>query len=88
VPAIGESVPGYVGDAWHGVFAPAGTPQAIVDKLAADFAKALAIPEVRKRLTDIGLEPVGNSPAQFAAIVKNDHGKWGQVIRNANIKLD
>jgi tripartite-type tricarboxylate transporter receptor subunit TctC len=88
VPAIGELVPGYVGDAWHGLFAPAGTPQAIVDKLAADFAKVLAIPDVRKRLMDIGLEPVGTSPAQFAAIVKNDHEKWGRVIRNANIKLD
>jgi tripartite-type tricarboxylate transporter receptor subunit TctC len=88
VPAIGEIVPGYVGDAWHGVFAPAGTPQAIVEKLAADFSKVLAMPEVRKRLTDIGLEPVGTTPAQFAAIVRNDHAKWGQVIRNANIKLD
>jgi tripartite-type tricarboxylate transporter receptor subunit TctC len=88
VPAIGEIVPGYVGDAWHGLFAPAGTPQPIVDKLAADFAKVLAMPEVRKRLTDIGLEPVGTTPAQFAAVVKADHAKWGQVIRNANIKLD
>ena len=88
VPAIGEIVPGYVGDAWHGLFAPAGTPQPIVDKLAADFAKVLAMPEVRKRLTDIGLEPVGTTPAQFAAIVKSDHEKWGRVIRNANIKLD
>ena len=88
VPAIGEIVPGYVGDAWHGLFAPAGTPQPIVDKLAADFARVLAMPEVRKRLTDIGLEPVGTTPAQFAAVVKADHAKWGQVIRNANIKLD
>ena len=88
VPAIGEMVPGYVGDAWHGLFVPAGTPQPIVEKLAADFAKVLAMPEVRKRLTDIGLEPVGTTPAQFAAVVRNDHAKWGQVIRNANIKLD
>jgi tripartite-type tricarboxylate transporter receptor subunit TctC len=88
VPAIGEIVPGYVGDAWHGLFAPAGTPQPIVDKLAADFARVLAMPEVRKRLTNIGLEPVGTTPAQFAAVVKADHAKWGQVIRNANIKLD
>jgi tripartite-type tricarboxylate transporter receptor subunit TctC len=88
VPAIGEIVPGYVGDAWHGLFAPAGTPQPIVDKLAADFARVLAMPEVRKRLTDIGLEPVGTTPAQFAAVVKADHAKWGQVIRSANIKLD
>jgi tripartite-type tricarboxylate transporter receptor subunit TctC len=88
VPAIGEIVPGYVGDAWHGVFAPVGTAQPIIDKLAADLAKVLAMPDVRKRLTDIGLEPVGTTPAQFAAIVKNDHAKWGEVIRNANIKLD
>lgn len=88
VPAIGEVVPGYVGDAWHGLFAPAGTPQAIVQKLAADFAKVLAMPEVRKKLVDLGLEPIGNSPAEFAAIVASDHEKWGRVIRNANIKLD
>ena len=88
VPAIGEVVPGYVGDAWHGLFVPAGTPPAIVDKLAADFAKVLAIPDVRKKLIDIGLEPVGNSPAEFGAIVRNDYEKWGQVIRNAGIKLD
>ena len=88
VPAISEVVPGYVGDAWHGIFVPAGTPPAIVDKLAADFAKVLAIPDVRKKLIDIGLEPVGNSPAEFAAIVRSDYEKWGQVIRKANIKLD
>ncbi len=88
VPAIGEVVPGYVGDAWHGIFVPAGTPQPVVDKLAADFAKVLAIPDVRKKLMDIGLEPIGNSPAEFAAIVRSDYEKWGQVIRKANIKLD
>jgi len=88
VPAIGEFVPGYVGDAWHGLFAPTGTPQAIVDKLSADVAKVLAIPEVHKRLTEIGLEPVGTTPAEFAAVVRRDYEKWGHVIRNANIKLD
>ncbi len=88
VPAIGEFVPGYVGDAWHGLFAPAGTPQAIVDKLATDIAKVLAMPDIRAKLENIGLEPVGIGPAGFAAIVTNDHAKWGQVIRNANIKLD
>lgn len=88
VPAIGETVPGYVGDAWHGVLAPAGTPPPIVDKLAADLARVLAMPDVRKRLMDLGLEPIGNSPAEFAVIVRNDHAKWGRVIRDANIKLD
>jgi len=88
VPAIGEVVPGFVGDAWHGLFAPAGTPQAIVDKVAADFAKVLATPEVRNKLSDIGLETVGSSPAEFAATVQRDYEKWGKVIRDANIKLD
>jgi tripartite-type tricarboxylate transporter receptor subunit TctC len=88
VPAIAEVVPGFEGDAWHGLFVPAGTPAAVIDRLAADFAKVLAIPDVRKKLIDIGLDPIGNSPAEFAAIVRRDHEKWGQVIRNANIKLD
>jgi len=88
VPAIGEFVPGYVGDAWHGLFAPTGTPQAVIDKWAADTAKVLAMPDVREKLAAIGLEPVGNSPAEFGAIVRRDHEKWGKVIRDANIKLD
>lgn len=88
VPAIGEVVPGYIGDAWHGVFAPTGTPQAIIDKVSADFAKVLAMPEVRKKLEALGLDPIGNTPAEFAAIVRDDHAKWGKVIREANIKAD
>jgi tripartite-type tricarboxylate transporter receptor subunit TctC len=88
VPAIAEVVPGYVGDAWHGLLAPAGTPQAIIDKVAADTAKVLAMPEVREKLAAIGLVAVGNTPAEFAAIVRKDYEKWGKVIRDANIKLD
>ncbi|MFN0160524.1 MAG: Bug family tripartite tricarboxylate transporter substrate binding protein [Burkholderiales bacterium] len=88
VPAVAELVPGFVGDAWHGLFAPAGTPQAIVDRVAADFARVIATPEVRKRLADIGLETIGNTPAEFATIVQKDYEKWGRVIRDAGIKAD
>jgi len=88
VPAIAETVPGYAGDAWHGLLAPAGTPAAIVERLSAETAKVLAMPDVRKRLTDIGLTPVGDTPAQFAATVKADYDRWGAAIRKANIKLD
>lgn len=88
VPAVAEVVPGYLGDAWHGLLAPAGTPQAIVDKVAADTAKVLAMPEVRERLAAVGLEPVGSTPAEFATIVRNDYQKWGKVIRNADFKVD
>jgi tripartite-type tricarboxylate transporter receptor subunit TctC len=88
VPAVAETVPGFVGDAWHGLLAPVGTPRAVIDKVSADVAKVLAMPEIRTRLAGMGLETVGNTPAEFAAIVKNDHAKWGKVIRDANIKLD
>lgn len=88
VSAIADTVPGYSGDAWHGVLAPAGTPPEIVDKLAGEIAKILAMPEVAKRLTDIGLTPVANSPADFAAAVKADFDRWGAAIRKANIRLD
>lgn len=88
VPAVGEVVPGFVGDAWHGLFAPAGTPRAVIDRISADVAKVLAMPDIRARLAGMGLETVGNTPAEFAAIVRNDHAKWGKVIRDANIKLD
>ena len=88
VPAIAETVPGFAGDAWHGLLAPAGTPAAIIDRLAAETAKVLAMPDVRKRLTDIGLTPVGDTPAEFAATVKSDYERWGVAIRKANIKLD
>ena len=88
LPVVAEVVPGFVGDAWHGLFAPAGTPPAIVDRVAADFARVLATPEVRKRLSDIGLETIGSNPAEFAATVQKDYEKWGRVIRDAGIKGD
>ena len=88
VPAVGEVVPGYVADAWHGLFAPAGTPAAIIERIASETARALAQPDVRKRLLDIGLEPIGSTPAAFGATIKADLEKWGLAIRAANIKLD
>jgi len=88
VPAIGEIVPGYSADAWHGILAPAGTPQPIVERLAAETAKVLAISDVRARLLDLGLTPIGDTPAQFAVTVKSDFDKWGAAIRAANIKLE
>ena len=88
VPAIGEVLPGYLGDAWHGLFVTAGTPPAIVEKVSADTARVLAMPDVRSRLIALGLEPIGNTPAEFSVIVKQDYDKWGKVIRDAKIKLD
>jgi len=87
VPAIAEAgVAGYDVTIWYGIFATGGTPAPIVDKLSAGFAQALQAADVRQQLTAIGLEPVGNSPAQFAAIVRSEIQQWGQVIKRAGIK--
>ena len=88
VPTVGEFVPGYYADVWHGLFAPAGTPAAIVERLSVETAKALKHEDVRKRLADIGVDPVGSTPQEFAEKIRADLEKWGRVIRAANIKLD
>jgi tripartite-type tricarboxylate transporter receptor subunit TctC len=88
VPAVAEFVPGYSADAWHGMLAPAGTPPAIVNTLSAEVAKALKHPDVQRRLVDIGLDPIGSTPQEFAEKIRADLDKWGRVIRTANIKLD
>jgi tripartite-type tricarboxylate transporter receptor subunit TctC len=73
---------------WFGLFAPAGTPRAIVDKIQADVAKALAVPEVRERFLAQGAEPGGNTPDEFAAFVKAESDKWARVVKFSNAKVD
>jgi len=68
-----------------GLMAPAGTPPAIIEKIHQDTVKALAPPEVRKRLSDIGMEVIGNSPAEFAAALKAEAPLWAKVIKDAGI---
>jgi tripartite-type tricarboxylate transporter receptor subunit TctC len=86
VPAIAEVVPGFSADAWHGLFVPSATPPAVIEKLSADVRKVLAMPDIRKRLEDMGLSPVGDTPQEAEHIVKSDYDKWGRVIRSANIQ--
>jgi tripartite-type tricarboxylate transporter receptor subunit TctC len=89
VPAMGElGHPGLIGDTFQGLFARAGTPQAVTAKLHEHVMKALAAPDVRERMIALGFDIVGNTPEQFAAQVKNDIGRWGKVIRDAGIKAD
>ena len=88
LPTMDESgYPGFEAVPWFGLLAPAGTPKDVVDKLYAETAKALAMPEVRKRFDELGLEPVGNTPAEFAALIKKEIPEWGKVIKDAGIKL-
>jgi len=68
------------------MLAPAGTPKAIIDLLHGEIAKIVKLPDVQKRLDDLGFDVVANSPDEFAARIKTDMEKWGKVIRDAKIK--
>ena len=71
-----------------GLLAPAGTPQPVIDKIAAAVAEALRAPEVRERLAQDGAEPVGSNPAEFSALVKSELVKWADIARAANIQAE
>jgi tripartite-type tricarboxylate transporter receptor subunit TctC len=71
---------------WFGLMAPAGTPQAIVDKVHAGTAQALASPELRKRWGDIGLEVVADTPAEFAGVIKSEMPRWAKLVEDAGVK--
>jgi len=73
---------------WFGLFAPAGTPRAIVDKIQGDVAKALSVPEVRERFVSQGAEPGGNTPDQFSAFIKGEIEKWARVVKISNARVD
>ena len=89
VPTFTEGgVPGLDVKTWFAVFAPVGTPKPIVDKLSEDIRKALAMPDVKEKLAAQGMEPYVTTPDEFAAIVKADVAKYGQVIKAGNIKID
>jgi len=86
VPTVAESgFPGFDVSSWYGVLAPAGTPPEIVDRLHAEIARVLARPEVRDSLAQLGMQPVGNTPAQFAAEISADVERWARVVRDARI---
>jgi tripartite-type tricarboxylate transporter receptor subunit TctC len=88
LPTMAESgFPGFEAVPWFGLLAPAGTPQDVVDKLHDETVKALAMPEVRKKFDELGLEPIGNTPAEFAAVIKKETPEWARVIKDAGIKL-
>lgn len=88
IPTIGATVPGYEVSAWFGVLAPAATPAPIVDYLSAQIAAILQEPETRKRLLDSGAVPVGNTPAEFAAVVRAEVEKWRHVAEAASVHVD
>jgi tripartite-type tricarboxylate transporter receptor subunit TctC len=89
IPTIAEAgVPGYEVVQWYGVLAPANTPRDIIAKLHAATVRALQDPATKQRLISDGSEPVGNTPEEFAAVIRADLKKWSKVVKDAGIKLD
>ena len=89
LPTIAESgYPGFEVTGWIGLLAPAGTPATIVRKVNLETGKALALPDLRAKLADLGMEGIGNSSDAFAAVIKSDIPKWAKVIKDAGIKPD
>ena len=88
LPTMAESgFPGFEAVPWFGLLAPSGTPKDVLDQLHAETVKALAMPDVRRKFDELGLDPVGNTPAEFAAIISKETPEWAKLIKDAGIKL-
>ena len=88
VPTLAEAgVPEQESETMQGVFAPAGTPKAIIDRLNKEITKAMALPDVKDKCAQLGFDPVANSPEEFTAYIKKEVEKWGKVIKEAKIPL-
>ena len=89
LPTMQEAgVPGYTAGTWYGVLAPVGTPAAVVTRVNAEIGKALAAPQLRAQFAEQSVNAAGGSPADFAALIRQDYDKWGKLIREANIKAE
>ena len=86
IPTIGETLPGYRAEAFQGMVVPAGVPQAIVNKLSAEVARIVRLPDVAERFQLDGAEPVGSTPKEFAAFLKAEMQKWSKVVKDAGVK--
>ena len=86
IPLIADSVPGFELVTWYALFAPAGTPAAIINRLNSETAKVLKDPDIQKRFGDQGLEPTIMSPAELKRFAENDVNRWARLIKAAKIK--
>jgi tripartite-type tricarboxylate transporter receptor subunit TctC len=87
VPTVMESVPGFEGYLWMGLVAPAGTPQPVLDKLAAATKRAVDLADVQARFDKDGVEPAGTGPAEFKALIAREMAQWRELAKQADIKV-
>ncbi len=85
---IEAGIPDFEVVLWTSVFAPAGTPRAVVERVQQQIAATLRLPDIRERLAALGIDPVGNTPAELGAVVRADIAKWTAVAKSANVKAD
>jgi len=89
VPTVAESgFPGFEAYSWIGIFAPAGTPDAVIKRLHQDFAAALQTPEVHAKLVAAGFEPVGSTPQELGSFVRREYDKWAKFVKDAKIRFE
>ena len=88
IPTIAESIPGFEATTWFAMFAPAGTPKPVVDKLSAEVQRVFRLPEVAERLKTLGLEAVLSSPEDLAAYQASEISKWTKVVKESGAKAE
>jgi tripartite-type tricarboxylate transporter receptor subunit TctC len=88
LPAVAETLPGFTNTTWFGLLAPAGTPQAVINRINAEMRKAVANAEFVKQLDALGLEPASSTPAEFHDMIRTELERWTRVIKQAGITVD
>ena len=88
LPTIGETLPGYVIDSWYAVFAPAGTPAAVISRLNSEIVAALQTPDVQARLRAEGVEAVGSTPKHLAELIRTDLARWAPLVKESGARAE
>jgi tripartite-type tricarboxylate transporter receptor subunit TctC len=88
VPTVGETVKGLGYTPWYGLFAPAGTPRTVVERLHAEIDKAVDSPDARARLANVGCEPAKSSSADFSAMIRRELPRWARVVKDSGATVD
>ena len=88
VPAVAETLPGFENLGWFGFMVPTGTPKNVVAKIHQDTVAALKDPTIAKRFDDLGMVPVGNTPAEFAKAIREESVRWAKVIKERKLQVN